>query len=121
MNRNRVEDIDLYLVGACICFAVGGINSAMVLLGCGAICWFGKRFMEVLKNENKNSTTCKNFNEKKITNGDWIRQMSNEELADYLSDSDVEACAKDRDHCKEEYWNCRNCWFEYLESEKKDG
>lgn len=51
MNMNRVEDIDLYLVGACVCFAIGGMKSAMVLLGCGAICWFGKAFMKGLRNE----------------------------------------------------------------------
>lgn len=51
MNRNRVEDIDLYIVGACICFAIGGMKSAMVLVWCGAICWFGKNFMKGMKDE----------------------------------------------------------------------
>lgn len=53
----------------------------------------------------------------KITNGDKIRQMSNRELADYLSSTDVNACMRDRDYCKEETWKCDKCWLEWLNSE----
>lgn len=53
----------------------------------------------------------------KMTNGDKIRQMSNEELAKYLSSTDVNACMKDRDYCKEEIWRCDECWLEWLNSE----
>ena len=52
MNRNRVEDIDLYIVGAGICSAVGGISQSITLLVFCAICWFGKGFLKGLKNGN---------------------------------------------------------------------
>ena len=64
-----------------------------------------------------NSAACKHFKGDKITNGDLIRQMSNEELADYLSSTDVNACMKDRDYSKEETWKCDKCWLEWLNSE----
>ena len=50
-NLNRIEDIDLYLVGACICFAVGGNTAGSILLGIMVICWTVKRFMRGLRNE----------------------------------------------------------------------
>lgn len=63
---------------------------------------------------------CIKFDPKNPTNGDKIRQMSNEELADYLSSTDVNACAKDRDYCKEETWKCDKCWLEWLNSEVEE-
>lgn len=45
-HLNRIEDIDLYLVGACICFAVGGNIAGSILLGIMVICWTGKGFMK---------------------------------------------------------------------------
>lgn len=48
---NRIEDIDLYLVGACICFAVGGNVAGGILLGFMAICFVGKRVMKEIEDE----------------------------------------------------------------------
>lgn len=42
-DLSRIEDVDLYLVGACIFFAVGGNTAGSILLGIMVICWFGKR------------------------------------------------------------------------------
>ena len=67
-----------------------------------------------------NSMACKHFKGKKITNGDVLRQMSNEELADYMSDTDVHACMKDDTrHCNED-WDCHRCWLEWLNSEVEE-
>lgn len=52
MNRNRVEDVGLYIVGAGICFAIGGIGQCITFLVLCAIYWFGKGFMKGLRNEN---------------------------------------------------------------------
>lgn len=65
-----------------------------------------------------NSMACKHFKGKKITNGDMLRQMSNEELANLFAD----ACPpkmhkKCRGTLREE---CFACWFEWLESEVED-
>ena len=48
---DRIEATDLYLVGACICFAVGGNTAGSILLGIMVICWTGKGFVKGLKNE----------------------------------------------------------------------
>lgn len=50
-HLNRIEDIDLYLVGAFICFAVGGNKTGSILLIFAFICLFGKSFVKGLKNE----------------------------------------------------------------------
>lgn len=50
-NLSRIEDVDLYLVGAFICFAVGGNTAGSILLGIMVICWTGKGFVKGLKNE----------------------------------------------------------------------
>lgn len=65
----------------------------------------------------QNSAACKHFKGKKITNGDLIRQMSDEELANLFA----AACPpkmhkKCRGTLREE---CFACWFEYLASEVK--
>lgn len=50
-DYSRVEDVDLYIVGAGICSAVGGISQCIALMICAALCWFGIGFMRGLKNE----------------------------------------------------------------------
>ena len=50
-NLNRIEDIDLYIVGAGICSAVGGISQCIVLLIFCAMCWFGKHFLKGIEDE----------------------------------------------------------------------
>ena len=81
-----------------------------------------KNFQEVCDfvTQTTNAEECMNFEKKARTNGDKIRQMSNKELADYLSSTDVNACMKDRDYCKEETWKCDKCWLEWLNSEVKE-
>lgn len=61
---------------------------------------------------------CDSFTPIKLTNGDKIRQMSNEELANSFAD----ACPpkmhkKCRGSLREE---CFACWSEWLESEVKE-
>ncbi|MBO5681800.1 MAG: hypothetical protein J6T08_08830 [Lentisphaeria bacterium] len=78
-----------------------------------------------------NSVACKHFKRKKITNGDLIRQMSNEELAEFFALSfmcdtcplkDVE-CIGDGE-TERTYAHCYDKLFSYLnapaESEAKE-
>lgn len=53
MNKDlsRVDDVDLYIVGACICHACGGTVEVGILAGCAAFCWFCKGFLKGVKNE----------------------------------------------------------------------
>lgn len=50
-HLNRIEDIDLYIVGAGICSAVGGISQCIALLILCAMCWFGKHPFKGVENE----------------------------------------------------------------------
>ena len=54
--------------------------------------------------------TCEDFEPKVITNGDVIRQMSNEELAE-LIDNSCKACAKDVTECDTECVNGILAWL----------
>lgn len=48
---DRIEAADIYLVGAFICFAVGGNIAGSSLLGLAAMFCFRKGFAKGLKNE----------------------------------------------------------------------
>lgn len=37
-----IDDTDFYLVGSCICYAVGGNTTGTFLLVCAIICFVGK-------------------------------------------------------------------------------
>lgn len=62
----------------------------------------------------------------KFTNGDWIRNMSNAELADFLlkvNTAYAEPCMTGEKDCKWEDYpthdkGCKDCFKEWLESER---
>ena len=42
-----IEDTDFYLVGSCICYAVGGNTTGAFLLACAILCFFGKTLRSI--------------------------------------------------------------------------
>ena len=66
---------------------------------------------------------CKMKNYKKITNGDRIRTMNNEELAEFLLKVNLayaEPCMLGVENCKfegKENTSCKQCFLEYLKTE----
>ena len=57
-----------------------------------------------------------------MTNGDRIRQMSDEELAFVLAtDTCPNADCTPADLCKAHHHNCIACWADWLRKEAKDG
>lgn len=62
-----------------------------------------------------NSVACKHFKGKKITNGDKIRQMSNEEMAAMFR-TDIKQCPPGE--CNDA--GCIACWLEWLNSEVEE-
>ena len=65
-----------------------------------------------------NSMACKHFKGKKITNGDLIRQMSDEELADRLGiHAMCDFCPAESSDCgrgRENIKYCRAAWLNWL-------
>lgn len=59
-------------------------------------------------------------NKERITNGDRIRAMSNEQLAEFLlsvNTAYAEPCMLDLEDCKHKNdGSCKRCFLEYLQS-----
>ena len=51
-----------------------------------------------------------------MTNGDAIRAMTDEELAEFLTEY---RCVHKAPHCREA--NCTQCWLDWLKSPVEDG
>lgn len=54
---------------------------------------------------------CINYEERPMTNADRIRAMSDEELAEFLSEY---RCVHKAPHCRDA--NCTQCWLVWLKS-----
>lgn len=69
------------------------------------------------KTAGENEVACKDFERKpKLTNADRIRQMTDEELCDFL---DGFLCYE-IGYCRAEEVECRDCKMEWLKQEAKD-
>jgi hypothetical protein len=56
---------------------------------------------------------CNKFESKIKTNADRIRAMSDEDLAEFLSDDD-RACPPKWHNCRKHISECGGCWLEWL-------
>ncbi len=65
----------------------------------------------------KELTACPSY--KRMTNGDRIRAMTDEEMADELS---YPGCHKQStpEICREHTGNCKQCWLDWLKQEVSD-
>ena len=61
--------------------------------------------------------------EKPMTNGDRIRQMSDEELAEFIANDVVDCCncKHPRNGCTENDETCADCWLDWLKQEADNG
>lgn len=50
-DLHRIQDIDLYIVAAAICFSNGGVVMGSAMLGCAAFCWLMGNYAKNLKGE----------------------------------------------------------------------
>lgn len=57
--------------------------------------------------------------DKPMTNGDRIRAMSDEDLAELFAD-DERACPSKHPHCSKYIDNCNGCWLEWLRQPVKE-
>lgn len=67
---------------------------------------------------------CDRFNrsvaDQPMTNGDWIRSMDDEELAELFAD-DERACPPKHLHCSKYVDKCNGCWLEWLRQPYQEG
>lgn len=70
--------------------------------------------------DNEYCSACDNGNQfKSMTNADYIRSMTDEELAEFFTFCD--SCVIFKDECRAKGYACKQRWIDWLKQEVDDG